>query len=138
MRSPVRVALSLRSKTGTPEQAIELLQELRRNVKDEVTAGRLEEQLKLAILERDAQALERAAAAYTERTGLPLGSLDMLVVSGLVTRIPDDPFGGRYEWDAEKREVRSSANPFRFRLREQARRPEFHYKVPKPPEGTTR
>jgi hypothetical protein len=132
------LAVSLASKSGTPEQAIELLQELRKNVKDEVTAGRLDEQLKLAMLERDAQALERAATVYTERTGLPLGSLDMLVVSGLVARIPDDPFGGRYEWDPEKREVRSSANPFRFRLREKARRPEFHYKAPKPTEGTTR
>ncbi len=126
------LALSLRSKTGTPEQAIELLQELRRNVRDEVSAGRLDEQLKLAVLERDAQALERAAAAYTERTGLPLGSLELLVVSGLVSRIPEDPFGGRYEWDPEKREVRSTANPFRFRIKEGARRPEFHYKGPKP------
>jgi tetratricopeptide (TPR) repeat protein len=133
-----QLAVSLASKSGTPEQAIELLQELRKNVKDEVSASRLEEQLKLAVLERDAQALERAAATYTDRTGLPLGTLDMLVVSGLVTRIPEDPFGGRYEWDAQKREVRSSANPFRFRLREKARRPEFHYKVPKPIEGTTR
>lgn len=132
------LAVSLASKSGTPEQAIELLLELRKNVKDAVTAGRLDEQLKLAVLERDAQALERAAATYTERTGLPLGSLDMLVVSGLVARIPDDPFGGHYQWDPEKREVTSSANPFRFRLREKARRPEFHYQIPKPTEGTTR
>jgi tetratricopeptide (TPR) repeat protein len=132
------LAVSLASKTGTPEQAIDLLRELRANVKDEVSAGRLDEQLKLAILERDAQALERAAAVYTERTGLPLGALEMLVISGLVSRLPEDPFGGHYEWHPEEKQVRSSVNPFRFRLREGARRPEFHYKVPKPTEGTTR
>ncbi len=132
------LAVSLASKSGTPEQAIELLQELRKNVKDEVTAGRLDEQLKLAILERDAQALERAAATYTERPGLPLGSLDMLVYSGLIARIPEDPFGGHYRWDPEKHEVRSSVNPFRFHLREEARHPEFHYKTPKPPEDLIR
>lgn len=132
------LAVSLASKTGTPEQAIALLLELRANVKDEVTAGRLDEQLKLAVLERDAQALERVAAAYTERTGLPLGSLETLVVSGLVAAIPPDPFGGHYEWHPDEKQVRSSVNPFRFRLREGARHPEFHYKGPKPSEGTNR
>ena len=54
------LAVSLASKSGTPEQAIALIEELRRTVKDESTAARLDEQLKLAILERDAQRLERA------------------------------------------------------------------------------
>lgn len=121
------LALSLRSKTGAPERAIDMLRELRATVKDEATAKSLDEQLSLAILERDAQALEKAAAAYTERTGLPLGSLEALVTAGLVPAIPTDPFGGRYFWDPEKREVRSSANPFRFRLREHRARAGFQY-----------
>jgi tetratricopeptide (TPR) repeat protein len=127
------LAVSLASKSGTPEQAVELIQELRRAVEDEVSAGRLDEQLKLAILERDAQALERAAAAYAARNGRPLERLEDLVTAGLVTALPPDQFGGRYLWDRERRQVRSSANPFRFSLREAPRRPQFQYQGPRRP-----
>src|SRR5512139_2756421 len=48
------LAVALRSKTGTPDDAIQMLRELRATVKDEVTAARLDEQMKLAVLERDA------------------------------------------------------------------------------------
>jgi tetratricopeptide (TPR) repeat protein len=126
-RNISHLAVSLASKSGTPEQAIAMIQELRATVQDEASAARLDEQLKLAMLERDAQALERAAAEYTRRTGLPLVTLDTLLMSGVVAELPPDPFGGRYVWDPEKREVRSSANSFRFRLREKARSPSFHY-----------
>jgi tetratricopeptide (TPR) repeat protein len=108
------LAVSLASKGGTPQDAVDLLQQLRHEVKDEATAARLDEQLKLAILERDAQALERAVANWESRTGLPLGSLDQLVVGGVVSTIPPDPFGGRYVWNAKERKVHSTANPFRF------------------------
>lgn len=126
------LAVSLRSKSGTPEQAIELLLQLRETVKDEVTASRLEEQLKLAVLERDAQALEKAVQEYEARTGAPFPAglgLQMLVATGLVARVPPDPFGGEYVWDAEAREVRSSVNSFRFRLKDRPRRPEFQFQV---------
>ena len=45
-------------------------------------------------------------------------------------RLPPDPFGGRYEWRADEGRVRSSANPFRFSLREGPQRPHFQYKAP--------
>ena len=127
------LAVSLASKSGTPEQAIEMIEALRGSVHDEASAARLDEQLKLAVLERDAQALEKAVAAYEERTGAPPGDLERLVEAGLVPSLPPDPFGGRYVWDPAAREVHSSVNPFRFRFRGGARRPEFHYKGPKAP-----
>jgi tetratricopeptide (TPR) repeat protein len=130
------LAVSLASKSGTPEQAIELLRELRATVSDEVTAGRLDEQLKLAILERDAQALERAIEAFQARVGRPPFALQELVVAGLIPAVPADPFGGEYRWDAEERKIRSSANPFRFQLKDGGkRRPGFKYQyTPKPKE----
>ncbi len=124
------LALSLRSKTGTPEDAIQMLRELRATVKDEVTASRLDEQMKLAILERDAQALEAAAARFEQERSRPIVSLGELLREGYVSAIPEDPFGGRYEWRAEEKKVRSSANPFRFSLREKAHVPTFKYQVP--------
>ncbi len=107
------LAVSLAAKGGTPEQAIQLLTELKATVTDEAIASRLDEQLKLAVLERDAQALERLAKAYRARFGLPLLDLSQLVTAGMLPRLPDDPFGGTYRWEADGK-VHSSANPFRF------------------------
>jgi hypothetical protein len=108
------LAVALASKGGTPQDAVDLLLQLRREVKDDATAARLDEQLRMAVLERDAQALERAAAEFEQRTGLPLGALDELVVAGLVREIPRDPNGGRYVWDAQEHRVHSTATSFRF------------------------
>jgi tetratricopeptide (TPR) repeat protein len=129
------LALSLKSKSGTPEDAIALLRELLETAKDEVTRSRLEEQLKLAVLERDAQALEAAAARFERERGHELTSLDELVRHGYVRALPQDPFGGRYQWIGWERRVRSSANAFRFTLREKAHAPEFKYQVPQKARG---
>jgi len=124
------LALSLASKRGTPEQAIQLLEELRAAVPDAAIAARFDEQLKLAMLERDAQTLERAIAEYQARTGLRVLHLSQLLVAGLVPRLPQDPFGGEYVLDPSDGRVHSSANPFRFSAKE----------APQPPTGgpTTR
>lgn len=108
------LAVSLASKGGTPELAIEMLDELRRTVKDEATLAKLEEQRKLAVLERDCQAMERAAARFEREQGRPIRSLEELVWQGYLAAIPEDPFGGHYQWSAAERKVHSSANPFRF------------------------
>jgi hypothetical protein len=126
------LAVALASKSHNPELAIQLITELRREVKDEATAARLDEQYKLAVLERDAQALERAVQEHEQRTGHPLTSLDELLRSGELARLPADPFGGHYVWRAAEREVQSSANPFRFRTRNRAIGPRFKYQPPQP------
>lgn len=124
------LAVSLASKSGTPEQAIALLQELRATVKDGTTAGRLDEQLKLAVLERDAQMLERTIARFGQERGHPILTLHDLVREGYLAEIPQDPFGGEYVWRPGENRVRSSANPFRFELRESAHMPRFHFRTP--------
>jgi tetratricopeptide (TPR) repeat protein len=124
------LAVSLASKSGTPEQAITLIGELRATIRDEATARRLDEQLELAVLERDAQALERAAASFEELRGRPIASLDELRAAGLVQDMPKDPFGGRYVWDPAERRVRSTANPFRFGRPGEHHVPKFKYQAP--------
>ena len=111
------LAVSLASKSGTPAQALTLIDELLATVTEDELRARLEEQRKLAVLERDAQALERAVADHRVRTGLPVVHLSQLLVAGLVARLPEDPFGGTYEIGADGR-VHSSANAFRFSPRE--------------------
>jgi tetratricopeptide (TPR) repeat protein len=122
------LALSLESKSGTPEDAIAMLKEIRATVHDEATLSRLDEQLKLATLERDAQALEREARRFEAEHGRPIGSLQDLVQSGYRNELPRDPFGGVYEWSAAEKRVHSSANPFRFTIREGSHPPGFQWK----------
>jgi tetratricopeptide (TPR) repeat protein len=124
------LAVSLASKSGSPEDAIVLLQELRATVRDEATRARLDEQLKLAVLERDAQALERAAGRFRAERGRPVASLRELVAAGYVAALPPDPFGGEYVWDQAEGKVHSSANPFRFQLRTGPHTPRFQYRPP--------
>jgi tetratricopeptide (TPR) repeat protein len=118
------LAVSLASKGGTPELALEMLEELGRTVKDEATAARLDEQRKLALLERDCQALERAAARFERERGRRIWSLSELVTHGYVPAIPQDPFGGEYQWDGAEGKVHSSANSFRFSPPEKPHPPE--------------
>ncbi len=112
------LALSLSSKSGTPEDAIAMLDELRATVKDEVTLATLDEQRKLAVLERDAQALERAAARFRAERGRDVVGLQELVAGGYVRALPEEPFGGEYRWYPDERKVHSTANAFRFGPRE--------------------
>lgn len=127
------LAVSLASKSGTPEDAIEMLREIRPTVKDEATLSRIDEQMKLAVLERDAQALEREARRFEAERGRPIRSLEDLVREGYLTAIPEDPFGGRYRWHAVEGRVHSSANPFRFGFRLPPQSPKFQYRVPGSP-----
>jgi hypothetical protein len=122
------LAVSLSSKSGTPEDAIILLEGLRATVQDEVTASRLDEQLKLAVLERDAQALERAVARFQQGHGRAPFSLAELVVAGYVRQLPADPFGGAYVMSPDGK-VRSSVNPFRFELRDGAHSSGFQHQA---------
>jgi hypothetical protein len=124
-----QLAVSLSSKSGTPEDALAVLEELRASVKDEVSAAALDEQVKLAVLERDAQALERTAARYRAERGRWPAALDDLVREGYLAALPKDPFGGRYVRDRDGR-VRSTANSFRFTLQEGAHAPGFEARLP--------
>jgi tetratricopeptide (TPR) repeat protein len=130
-----RLALALSSKSGRPEDALALLLEMRETVKDEKTAASLDDQIKLAMVERDAQALEQAAARQEAERGWPIADLQELVVGGYVKEIPPDPFGGRYVWHRDEKRVRSSVNPFRFTVREDRHRPGFFYEAKPKQEG---
>ncbi|BDG09034.1 tetratricopeptide repeat protein [Anaeromyxobacter paludicola] len=127
-RNVSHLAVALAAKSGSPEDAIAVIEELRRGAQDEVSQERLDEQLKLAILERDAQRLEKAAERYEREQGKPLRRLEELVQAGLVPAIPPDPFGGEYVWVFTHHKVRSSANPFRFEVRPPTQAPSFQYR----------
>jgi hypothetical protein len=49
---------------------------------------------------RDLAALRRAAAVYSEQHGRPAGSLQELLKSGVIEKLPVDPFGTGFTMDA--------------------------------------
>lgn len=68
-------------------------------------AANKNKQLKQTLLQRldrlkGLKALREAAALYKQKYGQPVSSLSDLVKAGLLTRLPEDPFGMGYTLDA--------------------------------------
>jgi len=79
-----------------PETALAFLQEMTARETDPRRKASLEERVRRVIVERDLQSMEMAIAAYTAAVGAPPRKLADLVQSGLLARIPEEPYGGRY------------------------------------------
>jgi tetratricopeptide (TPR) repeat protein len=127
-----QLAVSLAAKSGTPEEALEMLDQLRATVTDDAVLSRLDEQRNLAVLERDAQAIEKLAARFQAEKKRPIRTVDDLVAAGYIPRLPRDPFGGKYTWNGSEGRVHSTANSFRFSKPEKPSPPPpgFYYKPP--------
>ncbi|HET9597333.1 MAG TPA: tetratricopeptide repeat protein [Anaeromyxobacteraceae bacterium] len=105
--------LAMYVKGRRADAAIAFLEEVRRATQDPEALKAIDEQIRRALLERDAALLDDAVARYRQRHGYPPLVLPALVADGLVDAIPEDPFGGVYVIGPDGR-VRSSANPQRF------------------------
>lgn len=95
------------------DAALAFLREAQEVAKDDETRKAIDQQIKQALLERDATVLDEAVARYRERHVLPPLVVDALEWEGLVPRIPADPYGGVYFVGQDGR-VHSTVNPFRF------------------------
>jgi tetratricopeptide (TPR) repeat protein len=114
------LALALKVKSGSPDEAIRFLEEMRATARDERTAEALEEQYRLALLQRDFRVLDDAVARYRAVRGVPPAHLEDLVAAGEIAAIPEEPFGGRYTVDAQG-VVHSTARDQRFKPAEPPR-----------------
>jgi len=79
-----------------PETALAFLQEMTAREPDPRRKASLEERVRRVIVERDLQSMEMAIAEYTSRVGAPPRKLADLVQRGMLDRIPEEPYGGRY------------------------------------------
>jgi hypothetical protein len=68
-------------------------------------------------MERDLRSIEAAVLRYTNRTGSAPPSLQALVESGDLSRIPKEPHGGQYQLDAQGKPSSSAAQRLRIRGR---------------------
>lgn len=79
-----------------PDTALAFLQEMMARETDPRRKVSLEERIRRVIVERDLQSIEMAIADYTSRVGAPPHNLANLVQSGMLSRVPEEPYGGRY------------------------------------------
>jgi tetratricopeptide (TPR) repeat protein len=105
--------LAMYVKGNRADAALAFLEQARAAAQDDETRKAIDEQVRQAVLERDAALLDLAVARYRERHGYRPFWLTALLADGLVDHIPDDPYGGIYVLGKDGR-VHSSVNPFRF------------------------
>lgn len=111
------LALSLNVKSGSTDRAVEFLSELRKIAKDEATAKALDDQYKLAVLQREFGRLDAAVEAYRAASGRAPAGFEELVAGGHLEALPGpDPFGGRFE--LRDGEVHATGRDQRIRPRE--------------------
>jgi len=90
------LASRMLSEGHRPSTALAFLQEMTQRETDPRRRASLEERIRQVEVERDLQLLEGAIAEYRSRFGGPPGALSDLVRNGVLGRIPEEPYGGRY------------------------------------------
>jgi tetratricopeptide (TPR) repeat protein len=87
------LALALQVKGGAPDHAVRMIEEMRATVKDEKLSETLDEQLKLAMLQRGFAELDAAVTRFRNGRGRSPDRLEELVAGGFIDRIPAEPYG---------------------------------------------
>jgi hypothetical protein len=110
------LAIKMSVESGDPDAALEFLQRLYQQVKDDRTKEGLRQRMKEVIVERDIRFLEEKVRQYQQRVRkLPTG-LDDLVTAGIVKEIPNEPLGGVYWLNSSDGSVSSTGLSTRLHI----------------------
>jgi tetratricopeptide (TPR) repeat protein len=104
-----RLAAVLAAHQYGPETTLQFLAELQDDVDSQEMRAVVAEQIREAQLAADLERIDAAAAVYRERLAGRPPSVTALVDAGLLAAVPIDPFGGRYEIDAQTGTAHSSS-----------------------------
>ncbi|MGQ0810788.1 MAG: tetratricopeptide repeat protein, partial [Nitrospiraceae bacterium] len=110
------LAAKMTIEAGDPDAALEFLQRLYAQVPDERIREGLARRIKEVVVERDLRFLEEGIRRYRARSNKLPKKLEDLVTGGIINRIPDEPFGERYQLNETEGTVNSLALEKRFRL----------------------
>ena len=111
-----RLAAKLFVSAKSPQQAVDFLAKVYADTTDQHIKRLLEIRLKESIIERDLQLLEEALSRYQNKYSRRPSRLEDLVGPGLLSALPDEPFGGRYLYEPATGTVRSSEVKERMRI----------------------
>ncbi len=107
-----RMQIGMIGRQGDLSRAVEAWEEVRQDALREQDGAMLaisERQLRTLLVERDAQALERAVEKYLEANGARPESLRVIVREGWISSLPLDPDGHPYRYQPQTGRVDSSA-----------------------------
>jgi len=90
------LAARMFSEGRKPETALRFLNAMMKQENDPARLEVLRRRIREVVAERDMQRLERAVEVYQKKTGQLPKELSDLVREGMIPRIPDEPYGGRY------------------------------------------
>lgn len=111
-----RLASRLYAQGKSPEVAIEFLEAMLLQTTEPLIREQLQRRIRRVGLERDLQLLESMIQRYKQLNGYHPSNFKDLIVSGLLAVIPEEPYGGRYLYDAETGEVSSNTHAERMRV----------------------
>jgi hypothetical protein len=111
-----RLASRLYVQGKNPETALEFLQAMLDQTTDEGIRDQLQRRIKRVTLERDLQRLEQAVGDYTKVKGQRPAFLSDLISAGILSEIPEEPYGGEFRLDPMTGTVTSSTHAERMRL----------------------
>lgn len=112
------LASRLYAEAQRPDMAIEFLVEMYNSVEDDLLRKELEKRIKEAVVERDITLLNVAVEKFLELKGRYPANLPELVAAGIINRLPAEPFGGRYYFNPDKKQVESTMVKERLRVYE--------------------
>jgi tetratricopeptide (TPR) repeat protein len=104
-----RLAARMTAEAGDPEAALEFLERLYEQMKDERSRAALAKRIKEIMAERDIRRLEEAVRAYQSRFHKLPGTLQELVAKGVIREVPTEPLGGEYRLNPADGSVISTA-----------------------------
>lgn len=111
-----KLAARMTVEVGDPDAALEFLQRLSQQVRDERLREGLARRMKEVIAERDIRFLEEGVRRYKARYGMLPVRLEDLVTRGIISGIPEEPLGGIYELKASDGAVTSTGLRERLRV----------------------
>ena len=109
------LATRMAAEAGSPDTALAFLEARLLETQDPQTRESLANRMKEVIIERDIRILGDAVEAYrTQHRAIP-ATLTDLVAAGVLSILPQEPFGGDYRLDRKTGSVSSSTHPERLR-----------------------
>lgn len=110
------LATRMYAESGNPDVALQFLEAMWRENPDIAVREKLEVRVKEIIIERDLRRLEDSVQRYRQAERKYPKALSDLVSSGILPALPEEPFGGAYNIDAQTGEVSSSSHPKRLKV----------------------
>ena len=110
------LAARMTAEAGQPGAALEFLQRIYQQTRDDTLRQALEMRMQEVVAERDLQFLEEGVRRYKERHGRFPRTLQDLVAGGIIMEIPTEPFGGDYKLDSDQGTVASTNLTERLRV----------------------